>query len=264
MTTRHRIEAKNKEQVLLFIRAIPSLYSGSKEDIEDVGLNMRSRLVHKFYKITYDNYKMKRSGVVGNDGIQWKSHSQSTLAYSTPFKGRRGRPLAGKHAPGNKDGMMNKSQLKEWNKIFASTFNGLLGNFSTGESKSMAAGHAWNIMKNKYGDNIAKLHHSKFGLRDRGKYYIGDLTGKLMESYKPGDMPSSTHDPSQYVRSSEMQIANTERMNVSAGSTVEHSSKFNKMRVIVPDEWSPSDTERLSRSIVESLPYAVQVASQIR
>ena len=263
MNTVHNTQVP-KEALIAFIRSIPARYSGSLLDTTDIARTMRHRLVRSYFEVTHDNFLIKREGKTGDDGITWEGHSQNTLAYETPFKGKRGRPLAKKLAPGSKDGRMTQKQLEEWRGIFTRTLDTLLQNFGLGDAKSMAAGHAWNRMKEKYGDDIAKLHHRDFGLRQIGEYYIGDKTGALIASYVPDFYDGDEENGYQYIPSTPQQKFRDHDSEPVAGSHVPYAQQFADKRPVTPDNWPTSEKNKLVQGIVKSIPHAAVVAAEGR
>lgn len=240
---------------------MPKRYAGIVSDTAGVSLTMRSRLVQRFFVIQTLNWLTKREGKTGNDNIAWVGHTRSDLAYYTPFKGKKGRPLAKRFAPNGNDGLMSKSQLHEWEEIFSRTMGRLIMNFDEPKAKSIAAGHAWNVMKERYGEGIAKINNPRFGLRQRGDYYIGDRSGSLRRSYAPKSVPTSETVPYVYLAYSSQQFVDMTRTAPVAGSKIPYSGEFDKKRTIVPKEWSATDTMALAQAVAESVPYAATVAA---
>tara|TARA_R110000803_G_scaffold136229_2_gene203216 strand:- start:749 stop:1543 length:795 start_codon:yes stop_codon:yes gene_type:complete len=251
-----------RDKLIKFIRAIPERFSGTQLDSNNIAKTMRHRLVRSWFKLNYHNFLIKREGKTGEDGITWDGHSQHTLAYQTPFKGRRGRPLAGGRAPGGNDGRMTEKQLQEWIGYFTRTLDFLIQNYDLTTAKSISAGSAWNKMKEKYGDDIAKLHHRDFGLRKIGEYYIGDKSGNLLDSYRPDFYDGSEQNGYEYITSTPQQKFRDHDTEPVAGSLVPYAQEFANKRPITPDNLNVPSKKMLVEGIVKSIPYAATVAAE--
>lgn len=262
ITVRYRVVNKTRGQLVDFIHSIPGRYAGKVADYQSIALTMRSRLVQSFFKAVYQNYVVKREGKAGRDDITWMGATQNSLAYRIPFKGKRGRPLAGAFAPNGNDGRMTKAQLNQWYEIYALTLSRVIGNFGVTAAKGISAAHAWTKMKEIHGDDIAKLHHREFGKRLIGEYYIGDTTGDLMKSYDPSPAAGPINGIYVYPASSDTQFVDLGPKTLSAGSRIKYSGDFDNKRTIVPETWTPTNTDDLARGIAESVFYAARIAAE--
>lgn len=123
-----------------------------------------------------DDFVRKARGQVGEDGVKWAPLSPKTLAYGRKAPKGRG------HAPGGKDGLLTKAQLKRWRQIYGSTLARLaVKEGVTASTKGIAAGHAWNVIKAEGG----KTKLSEYANRP---HEILRDTGVLLNSLSPGQM----------------------------------------------------------------------------
>lgn len=122
-----------------------------------------------------EDYLRKSSGAVGEDGVRWPKLAPATLAYGR--KAPRGRG----HAPGGKDGLLTKSQLKRWRNIYGTRLARLAASMPLGAAKARAAQIAWATVKREGGKTkIAEYANRPHEiLRD---------TGVLLNSLSPGEV----------------------------------------------------------------------------
>lgn len=122
-----------------------------------------------------DDYVRKARGGVGEDGVKWPRLSPKTLAY-----GRRA-PKGRGHAPGGKDGLLTKAQLKRWRGIYGTRLARFAMSMSMGEAKARAAQIAWETVKREGGQTKIAAY------ADRPHEVLRD-TGVLLNSLSPGQL----------------------------------------------------------------------------
>lgn len=123
-----------------------------------------------------DDFVRKAKGQVGEDGVSWPRLAPATLAY-----GRRA-PKGRGFAPGGKDGLLTKAQLKRWRQVYGHTLARLAASDTDMQSaKSRAAQIAWTVVKREGGKTkIAEYANRPHEvLRD---------TGVLLNSLSPGQL----------------------------------------------------------------------------
>lgn len=146
------------------------------------------------------DFVRKARGEAGEDGNRWPRLSPKTLAYSRRFgpseksrlKREAGLDRANGFAPGGKDGLLTKQQLKRWRHIYGTRLARLAASMPFGEAKARAAQIAWATLKAEG----AKTKLEVFGnrphevLRD-----TGILLNSLSMGRQGGDGATLTYSP---------------------------------------------------------------------
>jgi hypothetical protein len=109
----------SREELVKLIRSLPAAMSGRGADPHKIGAGLRARIGWVFFSLVLPNFQKLGRGQAGADGTRWPDLSAKYKAYQKPIKGR-GRPLAGKLAPGGNDGLLTERQLKQWRQVYAS------------------------------------------------------------------------------------------------------------------------------------------------
>ncbi|TWU22456.1 hypothetical protein Pla52o_35120 [Novipirellula galeiformis] len=127
----------------------------------------------------HDDFVRKAKGGTGEDGVKWPPLAPATLAY-----GRRA-PKGKGHAPGGKDGLLTRRQLKRWREIYGTRLARFAASMPLGAAKARAAKIAWATVKAEGGKTkiaeYANIPHEI--LRD---------TGVLLNSLSPGEVGSNS------------------------------------------------------------------------
>lgn len=240
-----------REDVERVLRNLPAILSGRHPDPYGLASSLRSRVAHAFFSQVAFAFEDKGRGLTGSDGIKWDPLSPEYLAYQRPKVGR-GRPLAGKHAPGNKDGLLTKGQLKEWRKIFAFNVRRLAGKYAIEEAKSRAAAIAWNTIKMMGGRT--KLADPGFGGRVAGKdYQILVSGGTLRRSVLPGELSEQTNGSANYGRDEEDQVIEDFQTTLVVGTAVPYAEHLHKKRPLWPEEMPPNWLDQMDDAMISGI-----------
>ena len=123
----------------------------------------------------HDDFVTKARGGTGEDGVKWPPLAPATLAYGR--KAPRGRG----HAPGGKDGLLTKAQLRRWRQVYGTRLARFAVSMDMGSAKARAAKIAWAVVKAEGGrTKIAEYANRPHEiLRD---------TGILLNSLSPGEV----------------------------------------------------------------------------
>ena len=124
------------------------------------------------------DFVRKSRGQTGEDGVTWQPLSPKTLAYSRRFgpgektQLKRAAGLGQQHAyaPGGKDGLLTKAQLKRWRTVYARLLSRFAVDLPIQVAKGKAAAIAWTQIKAEGGQTkLDVFGHRKVDiLRDTG------------------------------------------------------------------------------------------------
>ena len=182
--------------------------------------------------IQQDFLKKSRGGV-GDDGVKWPPLSKEYLAYGRRFgKGEQAKlkkqaGLGRQHnrGTGRNGGLLSASQQKRWNQLYAQSLAWMAARYPIDEARAMAAGHAWNKIK----EEGAKTKLEVYG--NRQVDMLRD-TGVMFNSLSPGHLsPDGTYSPPDSNQIFEA-IAN----GIVVGTKVPYADAQNKKRRFIPDE----------------------------
>ncbi len=153
---------------------VQSLTGGSSQHA-DLARGVHTSMGFVALSDIHADFVRKARGEVGEDGQRWPRLAPATLAYGRKAPKGRG------HAPGGKDGLLTKSQLKQWRKIYGGTLARLAASMPLAEAKTRAAKIAWARIKAAGG----KTKIAEYA--DRPHEVLRD-TGVLLNSLSPGQI----------------------------------------------------------------------------
>lgn len=131
------------------------------------------------------DFVVKSRGGVGEDGVKWPPLSPEYLAYQRRFgpgekaalkraaglgkghsKGVGGNRIVGHRWEGDtlvpvyggNSGLLNRAQQETWYKVYAKTLAWAAQRFDMGQAKSIAAGHAWNVVKSQGAKTMLEVY----------------------------------------------------------------------------------------------------------
>lgn len=174
--------------------------------------------------ITAD-FVRKSRGQTGEDGNTWKPLSREYLAYGrrfgpgekTALKRAAGLGRQHAHAPGNKDGLLSKAQLKRWRGIYSAMLSRFVHSMPIGEAKSYAAAIAWTVVKREGGQTKLAVFGSRQVdiLRD---------TGVLLNSLSIGRLVGTPEGGLNYQKPNDEQIFESLENGVIIGTNVKYAA----------------------------------------
>lgn len=182
-------------QIERLINRLPAILAGQVPDVHGIARGFRSRIGWAFFSLVAPAFNRKGRGQADDAGVTWAPLSPQYLAYQRPVTGRKP-PRGGGKAPGGNDGLLSATELRLWNQIFARSMKWLILRHDPQKAKAIAAGHAWNVIKELGGQT--KLQ--KFGERKAGvDYQILVDTGRLRQSLTVGQV-SETGPGAHYAK----------------------------------------------------------------
>lgn len=194
----------------------------------------------------HGDFITKARGGTGADGVKWEPLKPATLAY-----GRRA-PRGRGFAPGGKDGLLTRAQLKRWQQIFGSRFHRFVMSMDESTAASSAAAIAWATIKKDGG----KTKIAEYANRP---HEIGRDTGVLLNSLSPGTLNGGNY---QKPADSQDQIFEQLGGGVIVGTNVAYASAFAARRPIVPQQVPQQWVDGWVRVADRALAEAVKVALQ--
>ena len=241
-----------REDVVLIAEDVAGMLTGAIPDRSGVAKGFLLALGFAALSDIKQAYIKKSRGGTDEMGIKCPPLSAKYLAYGRRFgrgeqsrlKKTAGLGRAHRTAPGDKKGLLTRSQLKQWRFLFVQYL--LRFRLSEGEqrAKAHAAAVAWNIMKRRG----ARTKLEVFGHR---QVEILRDTGVLFNSLSPG-LLSGKADQVSYSKPTKKggteQIFDVRPGEVIVGTNVEYASKHQKggkgllgfpARPFLPDENHP-------------------------
>lgn len=249
-----------REDVENVLRNLPAMLAGEHPDTHRIAESLRSRVAHAFFSQVAFAFEEKGRGRVGSDGIKWEPLSPEYLAYQRPKVGR-GRPLAGKLAPGGNDGLLTKSQLKTWNANFARSLKWLAAKYPLTEAKSRAAALAWKATKAAGGRT--KIADPGFGGRIAGDDYQMLVSGgTLRRSILPGEIDQYSNGGADYHADDDGQVVDDRQTSIVVGTRVPYAEYLHKRRPLWPEDFTPDWIDQMNDAIVSGIYMFVLLTEQ--
>lgn len=256
----------NRQQAIAIIRQVVSQLSGNATDSNGVARGVFYAIGLAALSDVQDAFITKSRGGTDEAGIKWPPLSKKYLAYSRRFGPgeqaalKRGAGLARQHhrGVGGKGGLLDAAQQKRWRQVFSRTMAWAMARYDEGQAKSIAAGHAWNVIKAEgaqtklevYGNRVVDI------LRD---------TGILFNSLSPGYLDGSSYTPPM-SEGGDKQVFNALRDGIVIGTTVPYAAAHNTgngvpKRQIFPDSipqvwarrWAGVGVQAIRNGILQSL-----------
>lgn len=133
--------ALSREQVREIVHQLPALLSGQQPDPTGTVQEMFRELGTEALTLIHEAFLHKSKGGVDEAGISWPRLSRRYVAYGREHGGRK--PKKQGERP---RGLLTTKQDERWRKIFAGTYQRLLGQGSA-DAGANAAALAWHILK---------------------------------------------------------------------------------------------------------------------
>lgn len=164
----------SRREARQIVFAMVDALTGTSNENTDLAQGVHRSIGFAALSDIHDDFVRKSRGGAGEDGVTWPRLSPKTLAY-----GRRA-PKGKGHAPGGKDGLLTKSQLKRWRNIYGTRLARFAMSMPLGSAKARAAQVAWATVKSEGGKTkiAAYANRPHEVLRD---------TGVLLNSLSPGE-----------------------------------------------------------------------------
>jgi phage gpG-like protein len=217
----------NARQAIALIRRVVAQLTGNAPDDGGMARGVFYAIGIAALSDVQEAFIVKSRGGVGEDGIQWPPLSKKYLAYGRRFGPgeqaalKRGAGLGRGHnrGVGGKGGLLTAAQQKHWRQVYARTLAWAMARYDEGKAKSIAAGHAWNVIKaagaktklEVYGNRIVDI------LRD---------TGVLFNSLSPGYLEGSGYTKPT-GEGGDQQVFSALRDGIVIGTTVRYAGAHN-------------------------------------
>lgn len=200
------ITRDQKPELVSLFQRLPAILAGNVPDEHGIAAGFKARIGFAILSLIAPNFDELGRGNTGADGTKWRPLTAAYLAYQRRFgPGEQAdlKKLAGlgkqhRHAPGYKQtgepkkGLLDPQQLKQWRQIYARHLAYFITRLSEAEAKAIAAGIAWNKMK----ELGAKTKLEVYGQR---QVQILVDTGRLRGSLLPGSL-DETGGPEAHYR----------------------------------------------------------------
>ena len=179
------IAHNRKPELVALLHRLPAMLAGRVPDEHGIVEGFKARLGFQALSLIKENFELLGRGQAGADGTKWHPLSPAYLAYGRRFgKGEQGalRKAAGakgKHAPGDKKGLLTRDQLQLWRNTYARYLKYYMTREPIAQAKGHAAAVAWIIVKEAGGKTKLDVY---------GKRVVQMLvdTGRLRDSLTPG------------------------------------------------------------------------------
>lgn len=153
--SRIAITTDQKPELVSLIRRLPRILCGKLPDEHGIAAGFRARIGYAVLGLIAPNFMELARGRAGADGDKWPPLSKEYLAYGRRFgKGeqsalKKAAGLGRQHslAPGNKQGLLNKEQLKLWKRTYADRYAWYVMRESDKKAAAHAAAVAWITVK---------------------------------------------------------------------------------------------------------------------
>lgn len=178
-----------KREAVRVIRALLATLTGNArvESARGVFLTMAMTLLTEIHQ----DFITKARGGTGADGVKWPSLSPETLAYKrrfgpgekTALKAASGLGRGNSYAPGGKDGLLSKAELKQWRMFYSRLLAKHAATMPLSAAKAKAAAQAWVAMKARGAKTKLEVYGNREHeiLRDTGvlanSLSVGTLSG---------------------------------------------------------------------------------------
>lgn len=248
-----------REDIRRRISLLPLILAGRVSDEAGIARGFMARIAYTFLEKVKLAFIVKSRGGTDEAGITWPKLTKEYLAYGrrfgpgeqTALKAAAGLGRGHRHAPGDKNGLLSASQLRQWRQIYARNLAWLSARESLGEAKGHAAAIAWSEMKKRG----AQTKLDVFGSR---QVDIGRDTGILFNSLSPGELSESGPDAN-LAAASEHQIIEFRPGEAIVGTNVPYAGPFHRRRPLWPSVLPQSWVDAMARRASEGLAMAVQI-----
>lgn len=230
----------SKHEAARIIRALLASLTGNarSEAARGVFLAMGITLLSDIHQ----DFIVKARGGTGADGVKWQRLSPKTLAYSRRFgpgeqstlKKAAGLGRGNRFAPGGNDGLLSKSELKQWRFFYATLLAKYAATMPLSAAKAKAAAQAWVAMKKRG----AKTKLEVYGNRE---HEVLRDTGILANSLSVGMISGDSYQRP-YLDGGDQQVFSLLENGVVVGTNVKYARAHHEgmnglpKRPIMPDE----------------------------
>ena len=212
---------------------IPEYISGRKSDTHRIGRIFWGTLTRFLFQKIYMAYAVKSEGGTDELGNRWPPLKRSTIA-SRPIHGKKLRQykLTKKQSSGialkeRTRGLLTPAENRLWKLHFFKVFARLRVSLGDAQAKKIAAGYAWNRVKQAG----ARTKQDVLGAR---KELIMRVTDRIYDSLRPSGAGGFGYRP---VKD---QIYNQVGTQLEIGTMVEYASFHEATRPVIPlnmDQW---------------------------
>jgi hypothetical protein len=279
----------NRDEAVVIIRSVVAQLLGRAPDSQGIARGVFYAIGIAALSDIQEAFIIKSRGGTDAAGITWPKLSKKYLAYGRRFgpgeqaalkraaglgkghnRGVGGNRIVGSRFEGDEvrpvyggnTGLLTAAQQQRWKTVFAQTFAWAMARFGEGKARSIAAGHAWNVIKAEGAKTKLEVYGSRVVdiLRD---------TGVLFNSISPGFLNGSEYTPPS-GEGGDQQIFRALQDGIVIGTTVVYAGAHNQgkgvpKRQIFPERspsvWTQRWAQVATQAIENGVAYALQGAA---